>query len=383
MVLVATKVHVPDVRPGLVAREALVARLTGGADRRLSVICAPAGWGKTVLLAQWHASERRPFAWVSLDPSDDDPVRFWSYVIAALRTVVPGFGGAVLAALPNAGPGLVDVVLPRLINELAELPEPVVLVLDDVHVLQDELVHASLAFVIRHLPRTVHLALATRAEPALPLARLRAAGELVELRADELRFADEEADALLNGSLTLGLARGRRPRDGARGKRRPRGRRRRLHARRVAGRARRVGAGRGARAAGARRRPRARPRGAPRRGGLCRRRCARDATGGRRAGAAAGLERREGGADAELSEREIAVLRLLATDLSQREIGSQLYVSFNTVKSHTRTLFRKLGVTSRADAVARGRELGSSESTWVNPGVGDARSPSPPGGFGL
>jgi LuxR family maltose regulon positive regulatory protein len=205
MVLVATKVHVPDVRPGLVAREALVARLSGGADRRLSVICAPAGWGKTVLLAQWHASERRPFAWVSLDPSDDDPVRFWSYVIAALRTVAPGFGGAVLAALPNAGPGLVDVVLPRLINELAELPEPVVLVLDDVHVLQDELVHASLAFVIRHLPRTVHLALATRTEPALPLARLRAAGELVELRADELRFADEEADALLNGSLTLGL----------------------------------------------------------------------------------------------------------------------------------------------------------------------------------
>ena len=172
------------------------------------MICAPAGWGKTVLLAQWHASERRPFAWVSLDPSDDDPVRFWSYVIAALRTVAPGFGGAVLAALPNAGPGLVDVVLPRLINELAELPEPVVLVLDDVHVLQDELVHASLAFVIRHLPRTVHLALATRAEPALPLARLRAAGELVELRADELRFADEEADALLNGSLTLGLEAG-------------------------------------------------------------------------------------------------------------------------------------------------------------------------------
>jgi LuxR family maltose regulon positive regulatory protein len=199
MVLVATKVHVPDVRPGLVSRDALVARLAGGADRRLSVICAPAGWGKTVLLAQWHASERRPFAWVSLDPSDDDPVRFWSYVIAALRTVVPGFGGAVLAALPNAGPGLVDVVLPRLINELAELPEPVVLVLDDLHVLGDELVHASLAFVIRHLPRTLHVALATRAEPPLPLARLRAAGELVELRADELAFGAGEAEALLGG----------------------------------------------------------------------------------------------------------------------------------------------------------------------------------------
>lgn len=206
MVLVATKLHVPDVRPGIVPRDALVARLTGGTDRRLALVCAPAGWGKTVLLAQWHAAEQRAFAWLSLDASDDDPVRFWSYVLAALRTVVPGFGGAVLAALPNADTGLIDVVLPRLINELAELPEPVVLVLDDFHLLEDELVLSSVAFLARHLPRTIQLALATRTEPSLPLARWRAGGELVEIRADELRFGGPEADALLNGSLTLGLA---------------------------------------------------------------------------------------------------------------------------------------------------------------------------------
>ncbi|HEY6889141.1 MAG TPA: AAA family ATPase, partial [Solirubrobacter sp.] len=139
VVLVATKLHVPDVRAGTVPREELVARLADGAARRLTLVCAPAGWGKTFLLAQWRASadEQRPFAWVSLDAGDDDPVRFWSYVVAALRTVAPGLGGAVLATLPNAGSALIEAVLPRLINELAALPEPVVLVLDDFHLLQD------------------------------------------------------------------------------------------------------------------------------------------------------------------------------------------------------------------------------------------------------
>jgi LuxR family maltose regulon positive regulatory protein len=205
VVLVATKLHAPDVRPGLIARDALVARLEAAAHARLALVCAPAGWGKTVLLAQWREAERRPFAWVSLDASDDDPLRFWSYVVGALRTVIPGFGGAVLATLPNAGSALLEAVLPRLINELAELPEPVVLVLDDLHLIQDPAVHASLGFLLRHLPRTLQLVLTSRADPPLPLARLRAAGELVELRADELRFDGAHAEALLNGSLGLGL----------------------------------------------------------------------------------------------------------------------------------------------------------------------------------
>lgn len=206
-VLVATKLHAPDLERGHVPRDVLVVRLAGGVKGRLALVCAPAGWGKTTLLSQWRIAERkhRPFAWVSLDPTDDDPVRFWSYVIGALRTVAPGFGGGTLAALPNAGPALIDVVLPRLINELAELETPVVLVLDDYHAIRDALVHASLAYLVQHAPRTLQLAVASRTEPPLSLPKLRAAGQLVEIRADDLRFDGAEAASLLNGSLALGL----------------------------------------------------------------------------------------------------------------------------------------------------------------------------------
>ena len=211
VVLVATKLHAPDVRPGIVPREELVARLSGSAQCKLALVCAPAGWGKTVLLAQWRASEaeRRPFAWVSLDPGDDDPVRFWSYVVVAMRTVVPGFGGAVLATLPNAGSALVEAVLPQLINELAELPEPVVLVLDDFHALRDEQVHASLGFLLRHLPRTLQLVLDQPRRPAAAArapARRGRAGR--DPRAASCSSTARDADALLNGSLALGLGAG-------------------------------------------------------------------------------------------------------------------------------------------------------------------------------
>ncbi|MDA0169747.1 LuxR C-terminal-related transcriptional regulator [Solirubrobacter taibaiensis] len=207
-VLVATKLHAPELERGYVPRDVLVVRLAGGVKGRLALVCAPAGWGKTTLLSQWRIAERkhRAFAWVSLDPADDDPVRFWSYVVGALRTVVPGFGGGTLAALPNAGPALIGVVLPRLINELAELERPVVLMLDDYHVITDELVHASVAFLLQHAPPTLQIALATRTDPPLPLARLRAAGRLVEIRSEDLRFDGAEAETLLNGSLALGLS---------------------------------------------------------------------------------------------------------------------------------------------------------------------------------
>jgi LuxR family maltose regulon positive regulatory protein len=205
-VLVGTKLHVPEPRPGLVERRALVDRLLAGHDRRLTLVCAPAGWGKTMALAEWHAAaaETRPFAWVSLDRTEDDPERFWSYVVAALRTVAPGIGADALARLPTAGPALIELVLPTLINELTELPEPFVLVLDDYHVVSDDLIHDSLAYLLRHLPRTLHVAIATRADPPLPLGRMRAAAEVTELRAAQLRFSDREAGALLDGA-GLGL----------------------------------------------------------------------------------------------------------------------------------------------------------------------------------
>jgi LuxR family maltose regulon positive regulatory protein len=206
-VLVATKLRVPELRPGLVPRGELVEGLVEGGGRKLTLVCAPAGWGKSSLLGEWHASggERRPFAWASLDAGDDDPVRFWSYLIGALRTVEPEIGRASLAALPAAGPALVDAVVAPLLNELAALPHGLVLVLDDYHLVHDRLIHESVGYLLQHLPSRVQLAVASRSDPPLPLGRLRAADEITEVRAAELRFSAVEADSLLNGSFTLGL----------------------------------------------------------------------------------------------------------------------------------------------------------------------------------
>ena len=206
-VLVATKLYVPTPRPGMVARAELVAQLAAGADRKLVLVCAPAGWGKTSILSEWHAAptESRPFAWVSLDPSDGDPVRFWGYVIEALRTVAPGVGDKALSALPNAPRDVVEAVLPSLINELVGEERRIVLVLDDYHLVREESIHAAVGFLLRHLPPTVQMAIASRADPPLPLGSMRAAGDVLEIRAAQLRFSNREAGALLNDSLALGL----------------------------------------------------------------------------------------------------------------------------------------------------------------------------------
>jgi len=203
--LVAAKLHVPATRAGLVSRDELVSRLAVAGQCKLVLICAPAGWGKTSLLSQWHSAEPGVFAWVSLDPGDDDRVRFWSYVIEAVRTVAPEVGEAALAALPNAAGDLAGAVLPSLLNELAATGRRLVLVLDDYHCVRNEAIHASVAFLLRHLPSNVQLAIATRADPPLQLGSLRAAGEILEIRAAHLGFSDAEARALLNDSLTLGL----------------------------------------------------------------------------------------------------------------------------------------------------------------------------------
>jgi LuxR family maltose regulon positive regulatory protein len=201
--IAATKLHIPAPRPGLVARPSLLARLSSDGGPRLTLLVAPPGYGKTTLLAQWHASptERRAFAWLSLDPDDNDPVRFWSSAIAALRTVAPGAGERALGALRIAGVGLTDLVLPLLVNELTELRSPLVLVLDDYHLVHDRRIHESVAFALDHLPAGVQVAIATRSEPPLPLGRLRARAEITELRATDLRLDDDEAAALLASTL--------------------------------------------------------------------------------------------------------------------------------------------------------------------------------------
>jgi LuxR family transcriptional regulator, maltose regulon positive regulatory protein len=208
-ILLRTKLSPPPVRAGLIPRARLDGLLETGAKGRLCLVDAPAGSGKTTLLGQWwragHGSRR--VAWLSLDDGDDDPVRFWSYVVEAFRVVQPGLGEGALALLqgPGAADVLTQVVLPELLNELTTCESDLVLVLDDYHLVTNGVCHASLGFFVDHLPANVHLMVATRVDPPLALARLRASGELVELRIAELGFTSAEAGQLLGEAMGLEL----------------------------------------------------------------------------------------------------------------------------------------------------------------------------------
>jgi LuxR family maltose regulon positive regulatory protein len=206
-VVIATKLHIPAPLPERVSRPALVAALREARHTRLIVASAPAGSGKTTLLASWHADpqEQRPFAWLSLDDRDNDPVRFWGGVLAALRTVDRSFGRGIDSALRAPGADITELAVPMLVNALVELEEPLVLVLDDYHEIENTDIHRSMEFALDHLPPTTQLALASRSDPPFGLARLRARAELLELRADDLRLSADEAAALLNGSMRLDL----------------------------------------------------------------------------------------------------------------------------------------------------------------------------------
>jgi LuxR family maltose regulon positive regulatory protein len=206
-VVAATKLHPPAGRLAHVSRPALVARLGTAPPGRLAVVSAPAGWGKTTLLADWYASEtrRRPVAWLSLDPGDDDPVRFLTCVVESLRRACPELGEGARAVLRAPGSTFLEVMVPALINELEERREPLALVLEDYHVLTSREIHEGVAYLVEHLPPALTLVVATRSDPPFPLARLRARGELTEVRADELRFSLEEAGSLLNDALKLGI----------------------------------------------------------------------------------------------------------------------------------------------------------------------------------
>jgi LuxR family transcriptional regulator, maltose regulon positive regulatory protein len=196
----------PATRAGLVQRASLNASLQNALQGKLCLVDAPAGFGKTTLLVHWRAAAGgRGVAWVSLDDGDNDPARFWVYVVEAFRTVKPGVGTAALAALRRPSVDLQRVVLPSLLNDLHAVGSPLLLVLDDYHLMTNPTCHQTLTFFLDHLPAHVHVALSTRADPPLPLARMRARGELVEIRVAELRFTREEAAALLNGSMGLGL----------------------------------------------------------------------------------------------------------------------------------------------------------------------------------
>ena len=175
-VIPATKFHIPSVRAGIVPREGLVDLLVRGRQEKLTLLDAPAGFGKTTLLAEWCASplEEGAFAWVTLESADNDPVRFWTCAIDALESLEPGTGARAREALQASPAALLDVALPLLLNDLALLERRVILVFDDYHLVRDERVHDSVDYLLQQLPESVHLAIATRSDPPLPLGRLRA-----------------------------------------------------------------------------------------------------------------------------------------------------------------------------------------------------------------
>ncbi len=205
--LLETKLHVPRRRRGLVARPRLSERLSRGAESALTLVSAPAGFGKTTLLAEWLAAppaDGRSAAWLALDQRDNDPALFWAYLVAALKTAAHGVGASALSLLQSPQPPI-EAVLATLLNDLGAISNDVVLVLDDYHVIDARDVQDGMAFLLEHLPPQIHLVIASRADPALPLARLRGRGELVEIRAADLRFTPDEAAAYLNGVMGLVL----------------------------------------------------------------------------------------------------------------------------------------------------------------------------------
>ena len=195
--LLATKLRAPQPRAGWVPRPRLVRRLLAGTERELVLVCGPAGFGKSSLLADWAHGDRRPVAWLSLDAGDNDPVRFWRHVTAALDGVRPGVADHVGPIVPDAAATPFAGAVTALVNEFATTAEDVALVIDDYHVVESPDVHRSLEFLLDHLPPALHVVLASRSDPPLPLARLRARGQLAELRASDLRFTAGEAAELL------------------------------------------------------------------------------------------------------------------------------------------------------------------------------------------
>ena len=203
--ILATKLYIPPARPHAVLRPRLIGRINEGLHRRLTLISAPAGFGKTTLVGEWLAGCERPAAWLSLDEGDNDPIRFLAYFVAALQKIVPNIGEGVLGPLQSPPSPPTESLLTTLLNEIATASAPFVLVLDDYHVIDAEPVDDALAFLIEHLPPQMHLLIATREDPRLPLARLRSRDQLTELRAKDLRFTLDEATEFLKEVMGLDL----------------------------------------------------------------------------------------------------------------------------------------------------------------------------------
>ena len=203
--LLQTKLYVPPTRPTIVLRPRLIEKLNGGMHCKLTLISAPAGFGKTTLVSEWVASCGKPVAWLSLDKGDNDPARFLIYFVSALRTIKADIGDGVLRALQSPQPPPTESILTILLNEITTIPDNFVLVLDDYHVIDSKPIDSALIYLIENLPLQMHLVISTREDPLLPLARLRARGHLSELRAADLRFTSAETTDFLNRMVGLNL----------------------------------------------------------------------------------------------------------------------------------------------------------------------------------
>src|SRR3989442_8411486 len=181
--ILATKLYIPRLRPNVVSRPRLIERLNEGLYRKLTLISAPAGFGKTTLVSEWVAGCQRPTAWLSLDEGENDPTRFLTYLVGALQTLAATLGEGVLSVLHSPQPPPPEAMLTTLLNDLTTISDHFVLVLDDYHVIDAKPVDIALTYLVEHLPPQMHLVIATREDPQLPLPRLRARGHLTELLA--------------------------------------------------------------------------------------------------------------------------------------------------------------------------------------------------------
>jgi LuxR family maltose regulon positive regulatory protein len=203
--LLATKLYLPPVRAEWVSRPRLVERLQQGLDRKLTLVSAPAGFGKSTVLSQCAMLCGRPVAWLSLDDGDNDPTRLWTYVMTATQMVQPGTGATAIAALQSRQSAQTELLLTGWINEIAASSKPFLLILDDLHLITEPAVHDQLTFLIENMPPQMHLIVSTRADPPWPLALFRGRGQMTELRANDLRFTPEEASTFLNDMMGLNL----------------------------------------------------------------------------------------------------------------------------------------------------------------------------------
>ena len=206
--LLRTKLSVPPLRSNLVPRQRLIEKLNQGLQQgcKLTLISAPAGFGKTTLVSTWVQQIERPIAWLSLEESDSDLTRFLTYFIAALQTIESDFGKGLLATLQSSGTLNIEFVRTTLLNEITEFADDVVLILDDYHVIESQPIDEAISFLLEHLPSQMHLVIAGRIDPSLPLSRLRARGQMTEIRAHDLRFAADEATAFFNRVIGLNLS---------------------------------------------------------------------------------------------------------------------------------------------------------------------------------